>query len=139
MSKEITRRKFIEDVAKYCGAGVAALGVLGPIRAHAQSDVLDTPIHSGVWRMRDIQLEQYGDFIKNAPLPKDYFEKKPEQMINGGAAVNWSHLHPNYYEQGGKSLVGIVQATPLDKNLKGDIKKAMKLVGGFEKSLKKSD
>jgi hypothetical protein len=50
MSKEITRRKFIEDVAKYCGAGVAALGVLGPIRAHAQSDVLDTPIHSGVWQ-----------------------------------------------------------------------------------------
>lgn len=139
MSKEITRRKFIEDVAKYCGAGVAALGVLGPIRAHAQSDVLDTPIHSGVWRMRDIQLEQYGDFIKNAPLPKDYFEKMPEQMINGGAPVNWSHLHPNYYEQGGKSLIGIVQATPLDKNLKGDIKKAMKLVGGFEKSLKKSD
>jgi hypothetical protein len=26
MSKEITRRKFIEDVAKYCGAGMAAVG-----------------------------------------------------------------------------------------------------------------
>jgi uncharacterized protein (DUF362 family) len=27
----------------------------------------------------------------------------------------------------------------LDKDLKGDIKKAMKLIGGFEKSLKKTD
>ena len=26
--KDVTRRKFFEDVAKYCGAGVAALGVL---------------------------------------------------------------------------------------------------------------
>ena len=32
-----------------------------------------------------------------------------------------------------------MMATPLDTNLKGDIKKAVKLIGGFEKSLKKSD
>jgi hypothetical protein len=25
-SEEITRRKFIENVAKYCGAGIAAFG-----------------------------------------------------------------------------------------------------------------
>jgi uncharacterized protein (DUF362 family) len=36
-------------------------------------------------------------------------------------------------------MVGLIMATPLDKDLKGDIKKAMKLVGGFGKSLKKSD
>ena len=30
-------------------------------------------------------------------------------------------------------------ATKLDKDLTGDIKKAVKLVGGFEKSLKKTD
>ena len=30
-------------------------------------------------------------------------------------------------------------ATKLDADLPGDIKKAMKLVGGFEKSLKKTD
>jgi uncharacterized protein (DUF362 family) len=30
-------------------------------------------------------------------------------------------------------------ATPLDRDLKGDIKKAVKIIGGFEKSLKKSD
>jgi len=137
-SKEISRRKFIENVAKYCGAGVAALGMLGPMRAHAVAD-LDTPAHEGVWRMRDSQLMQYGEFIKNAPLPKDYFEKPAESLINGGAPVTWSHLHPNFYADGKKSLVGLIMATPLDKDLKGDIKKAIKLVGGFEKSLKKSD
>jgi uncharacterized protein (DUF362 family) len=138
-SKEITRRKFIENVAKYCGAGVAALGVLNaPGRAHGVED-LDTPAQTGMWRMRDGQLLQYGEFIKNAPLPKDYFEKPVESLINGGAPVNWSHLHPNYYAEGNKSQVGVIMATPLDKDLKGDIKKAMKLVGGFEKSLKKSD
>jgi len=134
----ITRRKFIEDVAKYCGAGVAALGLLGPKLAHGVDD-LDTPAHEGVWRMRDTQLKQYGEFIKNAPLPKDYFEKKPENLIDGGRPVNWSHLHPNWYAEGKKSLVGIIMATPLDKDLKGDIKKVIKLIGGFEKSLKKTD
>jgi len=138
-SKEITRRKFIEDVAKYCGAGVAALGLLGPGRAHAEVDDLDIPAHEGIWRMRDTQLKQYGEFVKNAPLPKDYFDKVPERLVNGGNPVNWSHLHPNYYAEGGKSLLSIIQATPLDKDLKGDIKKAVKMIGGFEKSLKKSD
>ncbi len=110
MSKEITRRKFIEDVAKYCGAGIAAVGLIGPTRAHAVAD-LDTPAHEGVWRMRDSQLMQYGEFIKNAPLPKDYFEKPKEKLVNGGAPVNWSHLHPNYYADGNKSLVGLIMAT----------------------------
>ena len=137
-SKEISRRKFIKDVAKYCGAGVAALGVVGG-RAHADVDDLDTPAHEGVWRMRDTQLKQYGEFIKNAPLPKDYFEKKKESLVDGGAPVNWSHLHENWYAEGNKSLVGLIMATPLDKDLKGDIKKAVKLIGGFEKSLKKTD
>lgn len=89
--------------------------------------------------MRDSQLMQYGEFIKNAPLPKDYFEKKPEMMIDGGAPVDWSHLHQNWYAEGNKSLVGLIMATELDKDLKGDIKRAMKLIGGFEKSLKKTD
>jgi uncharacterized protein (DUF362 family) len=137
--KEITRRKFIEDVAKYCGAGMAALGMLNvPRRAHAY-DELDTPVQTRVWSMRDAQLMQYGEFIKNAPLPKDYFDKPVESLINGGAPVNWSHLNPNWYADGGKSLVGIVQATPLDKDLKGDIRRVMKLVGGFGRALKKSD
>jgi len=35
--------------------------------------------------------------------------------------------------------VGLIMATELDKDLKGDIKRAMKLIGGFEKSLKKTD
>jgi uncharacterized protein (DUF362 family) len=138
-SKEITRRKFIEDVAKYCGAGIAALGLVGPTRAHADVDDLDIPAHEGVWRMRDTQLKQYGEFIKNAPLPKGYFDKTPASLIDGGAPVNWSHMHPNYYAEGEKSQVGLIMATPLDKNLKGNIKKAMKLIGGFEKSLKKTD
>jgi uncharacterized protein (DUF362 family) len=141
-SKDVSRRQFIENVAKYCGAGVAALGMMGVQRAHA-GDMglpdLDEPVQTGVWRMRDGQLMQYGEFIKNAPIPKDYFEKKPESLINGGAPVDWSHLHPNYYADGDKSLVGMIMATKLDKDLTGDIKKAVKLVGGFEKSLKKTD
>ena len=137
-SKEITRRKFLGQVTKYCGAGVAALGLIGHGRAHAVDD-LDTPAHEGVWRMRDTQLKQYGEFIQNAPLPKDYFEKKPENLVNGGAPVNWSHLHENWYAEGGKSLVGLIMATPLDKDLKGDIKKTMKLIGGFGRALKKTD
>jgi len=137
-SKEISRRKFFEQTAKYCGAGIAAVGLIGPMRAHGVDD-LDTPAHEGVWRMRDSQLKQYGEFVRNAPLPKGYFTKEPEEMVNGGAPVVWSHLNPNWYADGGKSLVGIIMATPLDKDLKGDIQKVMKLIGGFEKALKKTD
>ena len=72
-------------------------------------------------------------------LPKDYFEKKPETLVDGGKPVDWSHLHPNYYAEGNKSLLGLIMATPLDKDLNGDIKKAMKLIGGFGKALKKTD
>ncbi len=165
-SKEVTRRKFFGDVAKYCGAGVAAVGLIGPMRVHADVDDLDTPAHEGIWRMRDSQLKQYGEFIKNAPLPKGpcpdckgtgivqgkvcarcggtgeivtYDLKTPENMIDGGKPVNWSHLHPNWYAEGNKSSLGLIMATPLDKNLKGDIKKVMKLIGGFDKALKKTD
>ncbi len=137
-SEQTTRRKFFGDVVKYCGAGVAAVGLIGSTRAHAVDD-LDVPAHEGVWRMRDTQLKQYAEFIKNAPLPPGYFEKKPETLVDGGAAVKWSHLHENWYGEGNKSLVAIIMATPMDKELKGDIKKAVKLVGGFEKSLKKTD
>ena len=137
-SKEMTRRKFFGQVTKYCGAGIAALGLMGPGRAHGVPD-LDTPAHEGVWRMLDSQLMQFGEFRKNAPLPDDYFKRVPEMFVNGGAPVDWSHLHQNWYAEGGKSLVGLMMATPLDKNLKGDIQKAVKLIGGFEKSLKKTD
>ncbi len=54
--------------------------------------------------------------------------------------VDWTHLHPNHYsDDQKKSLVGMIMATKLDQDLTGDIKKAMKLVGGFERSLKKTD
>jgi len=136
-SKEINRRKFIGDVAKYCGAGVAALGLLGG-RAHAVDD-LDIPAHEGLWRMRDTNFKQFVEFINNAPLPKDYFEKKADTLVDGGKPVAWSHLHPNWYAEGSKSTIGLIMATPLDKDLKGDIKKVMRLVGGFGKALKKTD
>ena len=136
-SKEISRRKFIVDVAKYCGAGVAALGLLGG-RAHAVDD-LDIPAHEGLWRMRDTNFKQFVEFINNAPLPKDYFEKKADTLVDGGKPVAWSHLHPNWYAEGSKSTIGLIMATPLDKDLKGDIKRVMRLVGGFGKALKKTD
>jgi len=139
-SKDVTRRNFFQNVVKYCGAGVAAVGLIGLHKksAHAVSD-LDTPAHSGVWQMRDVQLDQYGEFVRNAPLPKGYFTKEPEEMINGGKPVNWSHLHPNWYTEGKKSMVSVTPATPLDKDLKGDISKAVKKMGGFGKALKKTD
>jgi uncharacterized protein (DUF362 family) len=138
--KDITRRDFFQKVVKYCGAGVAAVGLLSLKKksAHAVDD-LDMPAHSGVWQMRDVQLDQYGEFIKNAPLPKGYFEKEPEEMINGGKPVNWSHLHANWYTEKNKSLVSITPSTPLDKDLKGDISKSVKKIGGFGKALKKTD
>jgi uncharacterized protein (DUF362 family) len=138
--KEITRRNFFQNVVKYCGAGIAAVGLLGLKKnaAHAVDD-LDTPAHSGVWEMRDVQLDQYGEFIKNAPLPKGYFTKDPEEMINGGNPVNWTHFHPNWYAEGNKSLVSIIPSAKLDKDLKGDIQKAVKKIGGFGKALKKTD
>ena len=69
-SEEITRRKFIENVAKYCGAGIAAFGLMGPGKAHGVAD-LDSPAHDGVWRMRDSSIMQSGEWRKNAPIPKD--------------------------------------------------------------------
>lgn len=138
-TNDLGRREFFENVVKYCGAGIAAVGLIG-LQKNAQAvDDLDQPGQEGVWRLRDVQLKQYGEFIKNAPLPKDYFAKDPAKMVNGGAPVNWSHLHPNWYADGGKSQVGIINATPLDKDLKGDIKKLMTAMGGFQKALKKSD
>jgi hypothetical protein len=135
------RREFFEDVTKYCGAGMAAVGLLSLHKAReaGAGAVLDTPAHSGIWKMRDIQLDQYGEFIKNAPLPKDYFEKVPATFVNDMKPVQWSHLHANWYAEGKKSLVSIIQATPLEKDLKGDIKRAVDKLGGFEKSLKKTD
>ena len=142
-SKGVTRRSFFKNVAKCCGAGVAALGLRGVEHAHAGPFAvpdLDEPVQSGTWRMRDVQAMQYSEFINNAPIPKDFFDKKPESLIDGGAPVDWSHLHPNYYTDDQKrSLVGMIMATSLDKDLAGDIRKAMKLVGGFEKCLKKTD
>lgn len=137
--KDLPRRKFFQDVVKYCGAGVAAVGLLSLKKtAHAVED-LDRPAETGVWRMRDVQLDQYGEFIKNAPLPKGYFTKEPEEFVNDMKPLKWSHLHENWYADGNKSLVSIVQATPLNKDLKGDIKRAVDRMGGFGKALKKSD
>ncbi|HSR11286.1 MAG TPA: DUF362 domain-containing protein [Thermodesulfobacteriota bacterium] len=136
--KGMSRRKFLGDVAKYCGAGVAAITAINAGRAHA-SDQLEVPAHEGMWRMRDAGGMQSAEWRRLGFVPQDWFEKKPEQLINDGKPVEWSHLHANYYAEGSKSLVGLIMATPVDKDLKGDIKKAMKLIGGFEKSLKKSD
>lgn len=138
--KDVTRRKFFQNVVKYCGAGVAAVGLvhLKTNSAHAVDD-LDEPAHSGVWEMRDVQLDQYNEFINNAPLPEGYFTKDPGEMINDGKPVQWSHLHANWYAEGNKSLVSIVSVTKLDRDLKSDIRKAVKQIGGFDKALKKTD
>jgi uncharacterized protein (DUF362 family) len=135
------RREFFEDVAKYCGAAMAAVGLISyhKVREAGAVDDLDLPAHTGVWQMRDVQLDQYGEFIKNAPLPEGYFTKEAEEFINDMKPVKWTHHHDNWYADGAQSLVSIVQATPLDRDLKGDIKRAVDKMGGLGKALKKSD
>ena len=138
--KGMDRREFFDNVVKYCGTGVAALGLLSYTRrAHAVDD-LDRPAQTGVWQMRDVQLDQYGEFIKNAPLPEGYFSKEPEEFVNGMKPVKWAHLHKNWYETNDKkSMVSIVQATPLNKDLKGDIRRVINQMGGFGQALNKGD
>ena len=67
-SQEVTRRKFIADVAKYCGAGVAAMGLIGTGRAHAGNDDLEIPAQDGMWRMRDASGLQSADWKRNAHI-----------------------------------------------------------------------
>jgi uncharacterized protein (DUF362 family) len=138
--KDVTRRNFFKNVVKYCGAGVAAIGLMGYGRAHGATDTdLEVPAQDGIWRTRDGAGMQSAEWKRNGFIPADWFQKKPNQMINGGQPVNWSHLHPNFYAEGSQSLVSLMLATPLEKDLKGDIKKSVKMIGGFEKSLKKTD
>ncbi|MBW1765547.1 MAG: DUF362 domain-containing protein [Deltaproteobacteria bacterium] len=135
------RREFFKDVAKYCGAGVAALGLLNLHKtreAHAIDD-LDYPSTSNLYKNRDAVLDAAGEFIKNANLPEGWFTKEPEEFINDMKPVVWSHYHKNWYTAGNKSLVGMIQSLPQSKDLKGDIKRAVDKIGGLGKSLKKSD
>lgn len=73
------RRQFFEDVTKYCGAGMAAVGLISLHKAREAGavEVLDTPVHSGTWRMRDVQLDQYGQFIKTLLFPRITFRRYP--------------------------------------------------------------
>ena len=136
------RREFFKNVAKFGGAGLAAVGLLGLHKAREAGAVkdLDKMNSSESWKIRDVYMDQADEFIANAPLPEGYFTKEPEEFINNMKPVKWSHLHKNWYTgNGGKSLVSITQTTPIDKDIKGDIKRAIAKLGGFERSLKKSD
>ncbi len=137
--EKISRRKFFENVAKYCGAGLAMVGLVSVAKKAGAVADLDQPADSLVWTMRDVQLDQYGEFINNAPIQKDYFDRDLAKFVDGGKPVKWSHTHENYYTDGKKSVIAIQEATPLDKDVKGDIKKAMDKIGGFGRALKKSD
>jgi uncharacterized protein (DUF362 family) len=140
--KDIGRRDFFKQVAKYGGMGMAVMGLMGLPKAEIARaiDDLDDMNSSDSWRIRDVYMKQADEFVKNAPNPEGIFSKKPEQFINDMKPVKWSHLHANWYTgTGNKALVSITQATPLDKDLKGDIKRAIDKLGGLERSLKKTD
>lgn len=140
--KEIGRRDFFKKVAQYGGMGMAVMGLMGLPKAQIARaiDDLDDMNSSDSWRIRDVYMKQADEFVKNAPNPPGIFDKKPEQFINDMNPVKWSHLHPNWYTgSGNKALVSITQATPLDKDIKGDIKRAIAKLGGLERSLKKTD
>jgi uncharacterized protein (DUF362 family) len=142
MEKGKGRREFFKDVAKYGGAGLAAVGLLGLHKAREAGAVadLDRQAHSELWKFRDAWMDQVGEFINNADHPEGYFTKEPGEFINNMKPVDWSHLHKNWYTgNGNKALVSITEATPLHKDIKGDIKRAVDKLGGFGRSLKKTD
>jgi uncharacterized protein (DUF362 family) len=138
--KDVGRRQFFKDVAKY--GGLASVGMIAMLKAREAGAVadLDRFSHSEGWKHRGVYLDQVDEFIKNAPLPEGYFTKEPEEFVNNMKPVNWSHLHKNWYTgNGGESLVSVIQSTPLDKDIKGDIKRSVAKLGGFGKSLNKND
>jgi len=143
--KDIGRRQFFKDVAKY--GSLASVGMIAMLKAREAGAVadLDRMAHSNAWMHRDIYLDMADEFVSNAPLPEGYFTKEPGEFINNMKPVNWSHKHKNWYTgKGGKSLVSITQTTPLDtkktaKDIIPDIKRSVDKLGGFGKSLKKSD
>jgi len=142
MDKCKGRREFFKDVAKYGGVGLAAMGLLGLHKAREAGAVkdLDKMSSSESWKIRDVYMDQADEFIANAPNPEGHFTKEPEEFINDMKPVVWSHLHKNWYTgNGGKALVSITQTTPLDKDIKGDIKRAIDKLGGLARSLKKRD
>lgn len=136
------RREFFKNVAKFGGAGLAAVGLLGLHKAREAGAVkdLDRMSSSESWKIRDVYLDQADEFISNAPLPEGYFTKEPGEFVNNMKPVKWSHHHKNWYTgNGGDALVSITQTTPIDKDIKGDIKRAVAKLGGFKRSLKKKD
>jgi len=138
--KDVGRRQFFKDVAKY--GGLASVGMLAMLKAREAGAVADLDRFSAseAWKYRDVYMDQVDEFIRNAPLPEGYFTKEPEEFVNNMKPVNWSHLHKNWYTgNGGESLVSVTQATPLDKDIKGDIKRSVEKLGGFGKSLNKND
>jgi len=140
--KDIGRREFFQDVAKYGGIGLAAMGLLSLHKAKEAGAVedLDRLNHPETWKFRDAWMDNVGEFIKNAPNPPGHFTKEPEEFVNNMKPVEWSHLHPNWYTgNGGKALVSITETTPLDKDIKGDLKRAIDKLGGLGRSLKKTD
>ncbi len=142
MEKDMGRRKFFKDVAKYGGAGLAAMGLLGLHKAREAGAVkdLDRMSSSDSWKIRDVYMDQADEFIANAPNPEGHFTKEPGEFINNMKPVNWSHFHKNWYTgNGGKALVSVTQTTAFDKDIKGDIRRAIAKLGGLGRSLKKTD
>jgi len=142
MGKDLERREFFKSVAKYGGIGLAAMGLLSLRKVREAGAVadLDDMSSSDSWRIRDVYMDQADEFVKNAPNPPGHFSKEPEEFINDMKPVKWSHLHPNWYAgNNNKALVSITQTTPVDKDIKGDIKRAIDKLGGLGKSLKKTD
>ena len=140
MDKDMGRRKFFKDVAKYGGAGLAAVGLLHLHKEAGAVADLDRAPYGQVWRYRDAMMDMADEFIANAPNPEGHFTKEPGEFINNMKPVDWSHLHKNWYTgNGNKALVSITQTTPLDKDIKGDLKRAIDKLGGLERSLKKTD
>jgi hypothetical protein len=62
--------------------------------------------------------------------PKDYPPMMKKEVLG---RVNLSHRRPNPYMRGGKALVSFIVS---GDDVKGDIRRAVDLLGGFDKSLK---
>jgi uncharacterized protein (DUF362 family) len=76
--------------------------------------------------------EEYMDYLAEM-RSKDYPLLTGKEVVG---KVNFRHRNPNPYTRDGKALVSFVMA---GEDIKNDIQNAVRLIGGFDKSLKPED
>ena len=106
-SSETTRRRFFEDVAKYCGAGMAALGlgrsIYGLFDRHLIAYALEN-----IKSLKDPRLTNYGAFLEENP-PRHLVEigrvNRPEVLcMNSHRPVFVADISPQHADEFGDNF-----------------------------------